>query len=99
MSGSVSTRLLERLERRQSHAIQDYRRGKAAGADWADQNLFSLADAAPLTADCAESPFNRGVVRGIAEALRRFANQLDPPHVMRSPQASVRALDLTEEPE
>jgi hypothetical protein len=59
-------------------ARRDYVRGRTAGARWAAENLFSDGAAAPFTAEFSDSPYNIGVVHGIAQELRQFADRLEP---------------------
>lgn len=85
MSTTVSSALLERLRSKARRLpLEDYQCGRTRGASWARRNILARGEAVPLTADCADSPYNIGVVQGIAEELRRFADRLDPPARRRS---------------
>lgn len=54
----------------------EYERGRIAGRDWADANLFQAAESPPFTPDCADTPYNVGALHGVIEALRRMADAL-----------------------
>jgi hypothetical protein len=79
MHDKVSMRLLLRAARQAAPATNcEYVQGKAAGARWVDAAIVARGRRAPFAPDFAESPYNIGVVHGIARELRTFADGLVP---------------------
>lgn len=79
--GNATQELLRKL-RSGCDATQNvessFREGEATGTAWAQNNIFGSAQSLPLTLSLLGSPYNIGVMHGIAQELRRAADRVDP---------------------